>query len=149
VLNPPADQLRNAVTGHIRNATTLSPRHRELLLIRIGVLCRSEYEFAAHSRVGRQVGMTAADVERIIAGPESSGGDPLETALLRATDELYRDDLVSAGTWAALAAALDTRQLLDMLIAVGGYRSVSMAITSAGVQLDSNMADFRFPPSLR
>jgi len=34
------------------------------------------------------------------------------------------------------------------LIAVGGYRSVSMAINSAGVQLDSNMADFRFPPSL-
>ena len=70
-------------------------------------------------------------------------------ALLRATDELYRDDLVSAETWVTLAAALDTKQLLDMLIAVGGYRAVSMAINSAGVQLDANMADSRFPPSLR
>ena len=51
-------------------------------------------------------------------------------------------------TW-ALAKGLDTRQLLDMLIAVGGYRATSMAINSAGVQLDANMADFRFPPSLR
>jgi alkylhydroperoxidase family enzyme len=149
VRNPPADQMRGAVTGHIRNSTTLSPRHRELLLMRIGVLCRSEYEWAAHSRIGRQVGMSNADVERIVAGPESGGGDPVETALLRATDELYRDDLVSAETWAALRAALDAKQLLDVLIAVGGYRAVSMAINSAGVQLDANMADFRFPPSLR
>ena len=36
-----------------------------------------------------------------------------------------------------------------MLIAVGGYRSTSMAINTAGVQLDANMEDFRFPPSLR
>jgi hypothetical protein len=69
--------------------------------------------------------------------------------LLRAADELYRDDFVSADTWAALSGTLDTKQLLDVLIAVGGYRAVSMAINSAGVQLDANMADFRFPPMLR
>jgi hypothetical protein len=28
------------------------------------------------------------------------------------------------------------KQLLDVLIAIGGYRSTSMAINSAGVQLD-------------
>lgn len=88
--------------------------------------------WAAHSRLGRQAGMSNADVERIVAGPESGGGDPVETALLRATDELYRDDVVSAETWAALAAALETKQLLDLLIAVGGYRAVSMAIDTAG-----------------
>ena len=149
VRNPPGDRLRGGVTGHILNATTLSVRQRELLLMRIGVLCRSEYEWAAHSRLGRRAGMTDADVDRIIAGPDSNGGDPVETAMLRATDELYRDDMVSAETWAALAKALDTKQLLDLLIAVGGYRAVSMAINSAGVQLDPNMTDFRFPPSLR
>ena len=116
--------------------------------MRIGVLCRSEYEWAAHSRLGRRAGMTDADVDRIVAGPDSGGGDPVETAMLRATDELYRDDVVSADTWATLAKALDTKQLLDMLVAVGGYRAVSMAINSAGVQLDPNMADFRFPPGL-
>jgi alkylhydroperoxidase family enzyme len=148
VRNPPADRLRGGVTGHIRNTSTLSPRYRELLLMRIGVLCRSEYEWAAHSRAGRSAGMTDADVARIVAGPDSPG-DPVETALLRATDELYRDDGVSAGTWAALASALDSKQLLDVLISVGGYRTASMTINSAGVQLDANMANFRFPPSLR
>jgi len=149
VRNPAADRLRGPINQHILNATTLTPRQRELLLMRIGVLCRSEYEWAAHSRSGRRTGMNDADVARIVAGPDSGSGDPIETALLRATDELYRDDRVSDDTWAALAKGLDTKQLLDVLIAVGGYRATSMAINSAGVQLDANMADFRFPPSLR
>jgi alkylhydroperoxidase family enzyme len=149
VRNPPADALRNAVGTHIRDGTTLTPRQRELLLMRIGVLCRSEYEWAAHMRVGKGIGMTDADVERIARGPDAPGGDALETALLRAADELYRDDRISDETWARLEARLDTRQLLDVLIAVGGYRTASMAINSAGVQLDPNMADFRFPAFLR
>ena len=147
--NPPVDALRNAVPGHIRGGSTLSPRHRELLLMRIGVLCRSEYEWAAHMRAGIGTGMTGADVERIVRGPDAPGGDALETALLRATDELYRDDRIADETWAELAARLDTRQLLDVLIAVGGYRAASMAINTAGVQLDENVADFRFPAFLR
>jgi 4-carboxymuconolactone decarboxylase len=147
VRNPPADRLRGAVTTHIRNASTLSPRHRELLLMRIGALCRSEYEWAAHSRIGKQTGMTDADVERIATGGRL--GDPADRALMRAADELFQDDRVSDGTWAELGKSFDTKQLLDMLIAVGGYRAVSMGINSAGVQLDANMAGFRFPASLR
>jgi alkylhydroperoxidase family enzyme len=150
VRNPPADRLRGPINQHILNATTLSVRQRETLLMRIGVLCRSEYEWAAHSRLGRRAGgMTDADVARIVTGSDSGGGDPLEVALIRATDELYRDDKVSEETWAALAKGLDTKQLLDVLIAAGGYRATSMAINSAGVQLDANMADFRFPSSPR
>jgi alkylhydroperoxidase family enzyme len=151
VRNPPADRARGPINQHILNSTTLSVRQRETLLMRIGVLCRSEYEWAAHSRLGRRAGMTDADVARIIAGPDGApqSGEPLEIALIRATDELYRDDRVTDETWAALAKGLDTKQLLDVLIAVGGYRSTSMAINSAGVQLDANMADFRFPASLR
>jgi hypothetical protein len=38
---------------------------------------------------------------------------------------------------------------MDVLISIGGYRSTSLLINSAGVQLDENMADFRFPVELR
>ncbi len=146
--NPPADALRNAMGRHIRDETSLMPRHRELLIMRTGVVCRSEYEWAAHSRIGRQVGMSDADVARIIAGPTSSG-EALETRLLRAVDELNRDNAIADDTWTALETALTLPQLLDTLITVGGYRSATYAINSAGVQLDGNMAEFRFPRELR
>ena len=146
--NPPADALRNAVGRHIRDETSLPPRQRQLLIMRVGVVNRSEYEWAAHSRIGRQVGMNDADVARIVAGPTSLG-DALETQLLREVDELDRDNVVADDTWAALEAKLTLPQLLDTLITVGGYRSATYAINSAGVQLDANMAEFRFPRALR
>jgi hypothetical protein len=92
--------------------------------------------------------MTDEDIARILQGPGSSG-DPLEDALLRATDELHGRDFMSAATWKTLAGSFDTRQMFDVMVAVGGYRSTSLLINTAGVQLDDNMADFRFPPSLR
>jgi alkylhydroperoxidase family enzyme len=148
--HPPADRVRGAVNTHVNSRTmTLTPRQRELLLIRIGVLCRSEYEYAAHVRVGRGAGLTDADIARILAGPGTTGGDPIERELLRAADEFYEDDVISEKTWAALSRAFDVRQLFDVMISVGGYRSTSMLINTAGVQLDANMADFQFPVDLR
>jgi 4-carboxymuconolactone decarboxylase len=142
----PMDQPRTLVSEHIRQTSTLTPRVREMLIMRIGLLCRSEYEWAAHAPAGRRTGMTEEDVQRIVSGPDAGGGTPLEIALLRAVDELYRDDVISATTWTALAAGLDSKQLLDVLITTGGYRMVSMALNSLGVQLEPNAV--RFPANL-
>ncbi len=141
--------MRGAINTHVNSSSTLTPQQRELLMTRIGVLCFSEYEYAAHMRLGRQAGFTDADVARVINGPNSGPGDPLETALLQATDDLFANDAVSAATWATLAQSFNEQQLLDVLITVTGYRSGSMLINTAGVQLDANMADFRFPESMR
>jgi alkylhydroperoxidase family enzyme len=140
------DQPRTRVSEHIRQQSTLSTRIRELLIIRIGVLCRSEYEWAAHAPAGRRAGLTDADIQRIVEGP-GTAGDPVDNALLRAVDELHRDAMVSDSTWRELAAVFDSRQLLDILITTGGYRMVSMALNTFGVQLEPGAE--RFPPALR
>jgi alkylhydroperoxidase family enzyme len=148
--NPTADRVRGAINTHVTGRATIDPLHREFLLVRIGTLCRSEYEYAAHVRVGRRAGMTDADLAMILADPEDrESDDPVKLAMLEATDELWADYRISDATWAALAATQSTEQMIDVLVSVGGYRSTSMLINSAGVQLDANMADFRFPPSLR
>jgi alkylhydroperoxidase family enzyme len=140
------DQPRTLVSEHIRLQSTLSARIRELLIIRIGVLCRSEYEWAAHAPAGRRAGLTDADIQRIVEGP-GSGGDPVDGALLRAVDELHRDAVVSDATWRDLTAVFDSRQMLDILITTGGYRMVSMALNTFGVQLEPKAE--RFPAALR
>lgn len=142
----PMDLLRRPVGEHIRGESTLTDEQRELLLIRIGVLCRSEYEWAAHYRIGLRVGLSEADVERIVGGP-GAAVDPVERALLTATDELYRDFVISDETWENLEAQFNEQQLIDIVTAVGGYRMFSMAISSFGVQLDPGGQ--RFPPQLR
>jgi alkylhydroperoxidase family enzyme len=150
--NPTADRVRGAINTHVTGRVTIDPLLREFLLVRIGTLCRSEYEYAAHVRVGRRAGMTDADLALILADPEDRrSDDPVKLAMLAATDELWADNRISDATWAELVETghLLPEQLIDVLISVGGYRSTSMLINSAGVQLDENMADFRFPEELR
>jgi alkylhydroperoxidase family enzyme len=142
----PMDRPRTRVSEHIRQQSTLSMRIRELLIIRIGVLCRSEYEWAAHAPAGRRAGLSEADLQRIVDGP-GAGGDPVDNALLRAVDELHRDNVVSDATWRELAVVFDAKQLLDILITTGGYRMVSMALNTFGVQLEPGAE--RFPAALR
>ena len=147
--NPPVDALRNAQGNHIRGSNSLVPINRQLVIMRTAVLNRSEYEWCAHSRGGRQVGMDDAAVARVLTGPTAEGGTGPERLLLKAVDDLYRDDLIDDATCDALIREFSQQQLLDTLFTVGAFRSAAYAINSAGIQLDANMSDFRFPPQLR
>src|SRR5271154_955906 len=50
---------------------SLNPRERELVILRIGFLCKSGYEWAQHVRIGQQAGLTSTEIAMIKAGPGS------------------------------------------------------------------------------
>ncbi len=93
--------------------------------------------------------MDDAAVARVIAGPAAEGGTVPEKLLLKAVDDLYRDNLIDDATCDALIGQFSQQQLLDTLFTVGAFRSAGYAINSAGIQLDANMNDSRLPPNLR
>ncbi len=129
--------------GHINSeSNTLSPRHRELLILRIGWLCGAEYEWAAHSAVARSIGFTEDELLRITAGPDAPEWAPFEATLLRAVDELHADAFITDATWQALSAEYDTQQLMDVVFTVGAYNLASMLLNSWGVQLDEGFTGF-------
>ncbi|HVJ52605.1 MAG TPA: carboxymuconolactone decarboxylase family protein [Aliidongia sp.] len=128
--------------NHILGKSSLPGREREILILRIGWLCRAEYEWGQHVQIGRRAGLTSAEIARISAGPNAPGWSPIDAALLRAVDELHRDAVISDATWAALATRFDTQQLLDIIFTVGNYNLVSMALNSLGVRLDEGIPGF-------
>ena len=127
---------------HVLYKSTLPARERELLILRTGWLCRSEYEWGQHVIIAGAAGVTVEEIERVKAGPEVEGWVPFDAALLRAADELHNDAFISDATWAALSEWFDTQQLIDVIFAVGQYHVVSMALNSLGVQLDEGVAGF-------
>lgn len=128
--------------SYILTGSTLPPRDREIVILRIGWLCRSEYEWAQHVKIGRRCGLTEQEVERIIEGDRAPGWTTLESALIRAVDELHREAFISDQTWACLGAYYDTKQLMDLVFTVGQYNMVSMALNTFGVQLDERLSGF-------
>lgn len=127
----------NTFNGHVLRQSTLEPRQRELLVLRVAHLRASEYEWRQHAIVGRDAGLTDDEIARIPDGPE--GWAPLDAALLRAADELVAEACITDDTWAALAAELEVKQLMDVVFTVGAYDLIAMAFKSFGVQLDEDL----------
>lgn len=123
----------------------LPARERELLVLRTGWLCGSEYEWAQHVVVGQAAGLTDAEIDRVAEGPEAEGWDACDALLLSAADELHGDSCITDATWAALAERYDERQLVEVPMVVGHYHLVSMTLNSLGVELEAGATGF--PPS--
>jgi 4-carboxymuconolactone decarboxylase len=122
--------------GHVLGKSTLPVRERELAILRVGWLCRAGYEWGHHVAIGKETGLTAAEIKRVAEGPDARGWDPFESTLLRAVDELHADSFIRDATWQALAARFNQQQLLDFVFTVGQYKLVCMVLNSVGVQLE-------------
>ncbi|MDO8412046.1 MAG: carboxymuconolactone decarboxylase family protein [Phenylobacterium sp.] len=114
----------------------LSARDREIVILRIGFLCRSGYEWTQHVPIGKQAGLSDEEVARIKQGPDAAGWSPADAALVRAADELHHDQFITDATWAALDAHFSDKQKMDVVFSAGQYTQVSMMLNSFGVQLD-------------
>lgn len=141
--HPALYRPRQDLSEYIRTKSTLPGRLRELAILRIGVLCGSDYEWGAHAPAGRSAGLTPDEIRRIATTPLTgspaitlAGWNGVDAAVVRAADELFSGDVISDPTWNALSATLDRRQRIDLLITIGGYRMVSMALNSFGVPLE-------------
>ena len=125
--------------NHILGKSTLPVRERELLILRIGYLCQSGYEWGQHVLIARQAGMTDDEIRACQTGSATPGLSDRDRLLFQATEELHEDAHVSDATWAALAQHLNTQQLMDVVFTVGQYNLVSMALNSFGVQPDEGL----------
>ena len=125
--------------NHILGKSTLSVRDRELLILRIGFLCKAGYEWGQHVAIARAADMTDAEIRSCKTGSATPDISDRDRWLFLATEELHADAHVSDGTWAGLAEHYNMQQMMDIVFTVGQYNLVSMALNSFGVQLDDGL----------
>jgi len=121
-------------------AGRLPARDRELLILRTGWNCRSDYEWAQHVRIARAAGLSDEEIARVRQGPGADGWSADDALLLAAADELHSDACLGDATWAALAERYDERQLVEVPMLVGHYHLVAFTLNSLGVQVEDDVA---------
>jgi 4-carboxymuconolactone decarboxylase len=121
--------------------STLPPRHRAMLALRTAWLTRSNYLWAHKAAAARKDGLTNDDLRRVAQGPDATGWDAFEAAVLRAADELHVDSFVSDSTWKALSARYTTNQLVDLVDGAGAFTLHAGAINSLGVDVEADVQD--------
>lgn len=141
--HPQASRAIGQVSNHVMGAgSTLTPRDRELLILRTAWLCKAEYEWAQHALLGAKAGLSDEEIAACKLGPDAPGWSGLDASLLRAADELHATQCISDLTWAALAQHYDRLQLMDVVFTVGQYTLVAMALNSFGTPLDAGLQGF-------
>lgn len=128
--------------NHVLGKNTLPERERELVILRIGWLCRAEYEWGQHVVIAKRCGLSDEEIANITQGPDAAGWSEQDALLLRATDELHANARIGDASWAALRDRFDTQQCIDLVFTVGQYNLVSMALNTLGVQLDPGIPGF-------
>ena len=122
--------------NHVLAKSTLPDRERELVILRAGWRCGSEYEFGQHTVIGGRCGLSEDEIRRL-ANEDVRGWPAEDAVLVTAVDELVDEHTLSDESWQALKERWDTQQVLDLIFAVGQYVLVSTALRSLRVQLDA------------
>jgi alkylhydroperoxidase family enzyme len=121
---------------YILRNNSLPPRQREIVILRIGYLCRSGYEWTQHVRISLRGGMSEEEIAALKTGADAPIWSPADAALIAACDDLHARQFVSDTSWARLKAHFTDKQCMDAVFTAGQYTQVSMMLNSFGVQLD-------------
>ncbi len=98
----------------------LTPRDRELGVLRTGWLCQAPFEWGAH----------------VAIGSSAPGWSDHDRAILKAVEELHDDAMISDETWAKLEADFSKKLLIELLVMIGQYHSLAYVQNSLRLRLN-------------
>lgn len=111
----------------------------EQIVIRVAWRMGCQYEFAHHTRMALQLGVSTAEIEALTR--ESDEGWSARTrTLMTAVDELLDTRNLSPVTFENLRHELDQDQILGFATLVGHYVMASMMLGVAGVEIEPAFA---------
>jgi alkylhydroperoxidase family enzyme len=119
----------------------LDPMLREVAILRVGYLSKSAYEVFHHEGLGRQIGLTDAQIAAIEAGRPDPVLTPAQQAVMAFADDIILNVRAGDATLAAVRANLSDQAVVDLILVIGLYMTVSRLLETAAVELDQAPID--------
>jgi len=111
--------------AQVRLGSTLSPVERELAVIAVSREKDARYEWAAHVKAGRAVGMREEAIEAIRNREDVSGLEPDERDIATFVRQLLRTNKVEPSVFDALVSRHSERWVVELAATVGQYQYIS------------------------
>jgi 4-carboxymuconolactone decarboxylase len=116
--------------------SSVPARLRELAILRIGYLNKSDYEWGHHVRISQDIGLSNADIARVKLGADAPGWTALEAAAIRLVDQMKYDANLDDATYAILLDEMGEDALVELINTVGNYAMVSTLLNILRVPLE-------------
>jgi alkylhydroperoxidase family enzyme len=117
----------------VRNRSSVAADLRELVILRVAVLNRAPFEFAAHLPVARKAGIGEAKIAALQADEIGDAFTPVERAVLTLADTMTRDVQVPDAQFEPLRAHFDARGLVELVATVAAYNMVSRFLEALNI----------------
>jgi AhpD family alkylhydroperoxidase len=128
--------------GRLLAAGRLSPRVREIIILRTAARCACRYELAHHRPLAEAAGLTHAEIHEICG---LGRPDPLQTAAenaaVQAVDQLCAEHTVDDTVWEVLAQAYTAEELVELLFLAGHYVMVAGVMNALRVENEPDATD--------
>ena len=112
----------------IRFRTHLTPRVREMAILVVAQAWDSAYERASHEPIGREAGLTDAEIEALRAGLDPGYTDEQERAAYWVTRSLVGPADLDDGEYHAAVAVLGEQALVELSTLVGYYATLALQL---------------------
>ena len=103
----------------------LTDTMREIVILRTGHLCNSEYEVVNHNRVARLIDMGEERIEALAPGGSIDLFTPEEQAVLTFVDEVVQDGGASQAAFDAVSGFMSSAEMIELTVVIGVYTMVS------------------------
>jgi 4-carboxymuconolactone decarboxylase len=119
----------------------LAAREQELVILRMGVLYRSDYVWKHHVKVGRDLGINDSELDAIRLGSYAAFTAERERALLELTDAFMNDRSLPPNLWDWTRRVLDPRDFVDLIALVSQYVLFALTNVCLQVQIEPGVTD--------
>jgi alkylhydroperoxidase family enzyme len=114
----------------------LDTRLREMMIMRIGWVTGSAYEWTQHWRVAAQAGIPPEDILAVRDWRNADRLTPADRAILAATDQCLAGQSISDAAWAELVKHVpDPSDQVELVIAMGNWMSFSLLFRNLRIPL--------------
>ncbi|MBL4585081.1 MAG: carboxymuconolactone decarboxylase family protein [Pseudomonadales bacterium] len=121
------------------------PRQRELIIMRLGWVSGSEYEWTAHWNLAIKMEMSEEEILAVQDWQNSTILSDNDKTVLKATDEMVERGAITATTWKQLETFIKTEEeKLELVIAICNWRMFSQLLLSLEVPSEESMESW--PP---
>lgn len=114
----------------------LDPAHRELAIIRVGILCGSDYEVHQHRRIARDLGLEEERLEALEQGPDADAFNAQQRRVLEFTDAVVADGHPDDALFGEMEEAYSHRELVELVVCIGYYMMVSRFLETFDVDFE-------------
>lgn len=144
--SPGALKVHHRFGEWIRWECKLNPRTRELIILLVGQLTKSPYEYSHHIKISKQFEVSDEDVEalrRFSPEPSTPQEFPPELhAALTATQELTEDAEISDATWDLLSQHYGHEELTDIVVVASFYSYVIRVLAALRLEVEPDYAGY-------